>query len=396
MNVNGLPTPCLLLDQDRFERNVSRLKSHLAPFAVTFRPHLKTAKSIEVARRVMRGQEGPAMVSTLLEAEYYASHGVRDLVYGVGIAPAKLDRVAEIRERHGMDVTVILDSLEQAEVVAAWCLQGRQVRQQQAESGAGGRLVNHSARLTAMIEVDCDGTRSGVAWTDTAGLGAIAQVLAAGGVELRGVMTHAGGSYGASNADELAAIAETERQAAAGAAEALRSTGLPCPIVSVGSTPTAYAARDLTGVDEVRAGVYMFGDLVQHGIGTCAVEDIAVSVLATVIGHRREKGWIMVDAGWMALSRDRGTRGQAVDWGYGLVCDVAGSPFPDLLVLDANQEHGIVGVRAGSGSRVPELPVGSVVRILPNHACATCAQHDAYQVVRGTEVQARWPRINGW
>jgi D-serine deaminase-like pyridoxal phosphate-dependent protein len=377
MNVTELPTPCLLLDQDRFERNVSRLKSHLDPLAVAFRPHLKTAKSIEVARRVMRGQEGPAMVSTLLEAEYYASHGVRDLVYGVGIAPAKLDRVAEIRERHGVDVTVILDSLEQAGAMAAWCL-------------------NRSARLSAMIEIDSDGSRSGAAWTDPAGLIAVAHVLTAGGVELRGVMTHAGGSYGTANADELLKAAEAERLAVASAAEILRGAGLPCPITSVGGTPTAYAARDMTGVNEVRAGVYMFGDLVQHGIGTCAVEDIAVSVLATVIGHRREKGWIIVDAGWMALSRDRGTRGQAVDWGYGLVCDAAGNAFPDLLVLDANQEHGIVGVRADSGSRVPELPVGSVVRILPNHACATCAQHDAYQVARGTEVQARWPRINGW
>ena len=375
MNVADLPTPCLVLDQDRFERNVARLKSHLSPFGVSFRPHLKTAKSIDVARRVMSGAEGPAMVSTLREAEYYASYGVRDLVYGVGITPAKLDRVAEIQNRTGAKVTVILDSLEQAEATVAW---------------------DRGARLAAMIEVDCDGSRSGVASTDASQLVAIARVLTTGGVELRGVMTHAGGSYRAANADELAIAVENERHAVVSAAMILRDDGLPCPITSLGSTRTALAAADLSGVSEVRAGVYMFADLVHCGMGTCVVDDIAVSVMATVIGHRRDKGWIMIDAGWMALSRDRGTSSQAIDQGYGLVCDVAGTAYPDLLVLDTNQEHGLVGIRSGSGGVLPDLPVGSGVRILPNHACATCAQHASYQVVRGTEVVEQWPRISGW
>src|SRR5437764_12965646 len=97
--LKDLPTPCLLLDLCRFERNVLRLKSRLERAGVAFRPHLKTAKSIEVARRVMSAPRAAAMVSTLREAEYYASHGVEDLIYGVGIAPAKLDRVGTIRER---------------------------------------------------------------------------------------------------------------------------------------------------------------------------------------------------------------------------------------------------------------------------------------------------------
>ncbi len=147
----------------------------------------------------------------------------------------------------------------------------------------------------------------------------------------------------------------------------------------------------------MRAGVFMFGDLVQAGIGSCAVDDIAVSVLASVIGHQRDKGWTIVDAGWMALSRDRGTSGQKIDQGYGLVCDLAGRPYPDLLVTEANQEHGIVALRPGSGATMPELPLGTLLRILPNHACATSAQHDRYHVLdaAGT-VTAEWPRFSGW
>ena len=140
----------------------------------------------------------------------------------------------------------------------------------------------------------------------------------------------------------------------------------------------------------------MFGDLVQAGIGTCGIEDIAVSVLATVIGHSGAQGRIMVDSGWMALSQDRGTSRQTIDQHYGLVCDEGCRPYPDLLVLEANQEHGTVGIRRGSAATLPDLPIGSLVRILPNHACATAAQHDRYHVIADATVVSQWPRVNGW
>jgi len=151
-------------------------------------------------------------------------------------------------------------------------------------------------------------------------------------------------------------------------------------------------------VTEVRAGVFMFFDLVMHGIGVCALDDIAVSVLATVIGHRPDKGWILIDAGWMAMSRDRGTQKHPVDQGYGLVCDIDGVPWADLIVAVASQEHGIIEARPGSGAPLPDLPIGSRVRILPNHACATGAQHESYQVVENgnRSVVATWPRMRGW
>jgi D-serine deaminase-like pyridoxal phosphate-dependent protein len=167
--------------------------------------------------------------------------------------------------------------------------------------------------------------------------------------------------------------------------------------VSLGSTPTALFARSFEGVSEVRAGVYAFFDLVMAGLGVCALGDIALSVLASVIGHQADKGWLITDAGWMALSRDRGTQGQRVDQGYGLVCDAGGEPLMDLIVVDANQEHGIVASRSGQRLDVRQYPVGSLLRVLPNHACATAAQHAAYHVVgAGGEIEARWERLHGW
>lgn len=375
--LDELVTPCLVLDADRMERNIARLRTRLDGLVASLRPHLKTAKSVDVARRVMSSPAGPATVSTLREAEQFVAAGVRDIIYAVGITPSKLPQVLRLRAE-GADIAVVLDTVEQAQAVA------------QASREAG-------TRIPALIEIDCDGHRSGVLPGDRQRLVDIGRALETG-AELRGVLTHAGGSYSARGAEALRQCAEAERRSVVDAASILREEGLACPVVSVGSTPTAHNVTDLTGVTEVRAGVFVFFDLVMAGIGVCQVEDIAVSVLATVIGHQREKGWILIDAGWMAMSQDKGTSRQAVNQGYGLVCDTAGIPYADLIVGDANQEHGIITVRPGSGGVLPNLAIGDRVRILPNHACATSAQHSGYHVVRGTSdrVEAEWPRFRGW
>jgi D-serine deaminase-like pyridoxal phosphate-dependent protein len=311
-----LPTPALILDEARMLRNVTRLRSHLDTLGVALRPHLKTVKSVEAARRLLTGGNGPATVSTLKEAEAFSAAGVRDILYAVGIAPQKLGRVLALRAA-GCDLSIVLDSPEQAIAV-----------------GEASRRAGDA--VPVLIEVDCDGHRSGLLPDDPA-MVEIGHIVERGGAALRGIVTHAGESYGAVGADALAAFAEQERLAAVTAATTLRSAGLPCPVVSVGSTPTAHYARDLTGVTEVRAGVFSLFDLVMAGIGVCSLDDIALSVLTTVIGHQRERGWIIVDAGWMALSRDRGTATQAVDQGYGVVCDVNGRVLDSLIVKGANR-----------------------------------------------------------
>jgi len=181
------------------------------------------------------------------------------------------------------------------------------------------------------------------------------------------------------------------------AAERLRTSGLPCPVVSIGSTPTALAADRLDGVTEVRAGVYVFFDLVMHNIGVCTASEIALSVLTTVIGHQADKGWAIVDAGWMAMSRDRGTQKQQQDFGYGQVCDTAGHLLPGYTLSSANQEHGIVSRQGRPEADIAtRFPVGTQLRILPNHACATGAQYPHYQALAPDGTLARWPRLHGW
>jgi D-serine deaminase-like pyridoxal phosphate-dependent protein len=376
-SLETIETPALVLDITKVDRNIARLRAHLASLGVAFRPHVKTAKSVDVARRLFPEGTGPITVSTLAEADYFAQAGFTDITYAVGLAPEKIQRTREL-VAHGVNLSVLIDSPEQATALA--------------EAARDGETMP-----AVLIEIDCDGHRGGLLPADPT-LVTIADTLKGAGIEFRGVLTHAGESYEARGGAGLPEAAEAERAAVVAAAQMLRAAGHETPVVSVGSTPTAHFAQNLDGVTEVRAGVFMFFDLVMHGIGVCALDDIALSVVATVIGHRPEKGWILTDGGWMAMSRDRGTQRHPVDQGYGLVCDIDGKPFPDLIVGDASQEHGIIKVRPGSGASLPDLPLGARVRILPNHACATGAQHEAYKVVEGSghEISATWQRMRGW
>jgi D-serine deaminase-like pyridoxal phosphate-dependent protein len=381
MNLDELETPALVLDADRVEANVARMRAKITALGVSLRPHVKTCKNVDIARLMLGAARGPITVSTLKEAEYFAGHGFTDIFYAVGITPNKLDHAARLMAR-GVDLTLVLDSVDAARAVSA-----------------RGRALG--VRYKPLIEIDCDGHRSGIRPGDALLL-EVARALDAKSAPLAGVMTHAGDAYNCAGTDAIVAMAEQERRAVVDCAQALRAAHVACPVVSVGSTPTATFARSLAGVTEVRAGVYVFFDLVMAGLGVCRIEDLAASVLTSVIGHQKEKGWIIVDAGWMAMSRDRGTAKQRIDQGYGLVCDIDGAPLGDLIMADANQEHGVVAVRGGNRANiahadVERFPVGSLLRILPNHACATAAQHNRYHVVRGGRaIEAVWPRFGGW
>lgn len=363
-------TPFALVDRAKVERNIARLGDHLAGLGVTLRPHVKTTKALEPTGMIFGGGTGPITVSTLAEAEFFADAGYTDILYAVGIAPGKLDRVARLRQR-GVDLTILLDTVAQAKAVVA--------------SGA---------ELPALIEIDSDGHRGGVR-PDDPQLLEIADVL---GARVRGVMTHAGESYFAYTPQALRAAAEEERRATAEAATRLREGGHPAPVVSVGSTPTAHATTDLTGVTEVRAGNYVFFDLVMAGIGVCTVDDIALSVVATVIGRGPDDASLLTDAGWMATSSDRGTAVQPIDQHLGIVTTDSGEVIEDLVMVGASQEHGVLAVRPGVERALPDLPVGTRVRILPIHACATAAQHDHFEVMagEGEPVTERWERVHGW
>ena len=223
------------------------------------RPHMKTAKSIEVARLAIAGQPGGITVSTLAEAEYFFGHGITDMLYAVGITPQKLEQVCQLNAA-GAQIIVITDDPTMAGVIAAQPNPPR-----------------------TLIEIDSGEERGGVAPDGDL----LLELAARLGACLAGVMTHAGHSYAGRGVREIARIAEAERGAVTRAAAA--SAGgwaYAIRIVSAGSSPTARHAENLAGVTEIRAGVYMFGDLFQAEIETHGADAIAVTVLTSVIGRR--------------------------------------------------------------------------------------------------------------
>ncbi|GLO62679.1 alanine racemase [Vibrio sp. MACH09] len=371
-----LDTPFLSIDKTIFLNNLAMLKNKIEQLGSTLRPHFKTIRALEAAKFVLSDHSAPVTVSTLKEAEALASMGYNNFLYAVGIAQAKFPRVKALIEQ-GAKVDIILDSVDQAVALNNYCSEQQCV-------------------ISALIELDCDGHRGGIKANDPE-LIEIAQILQQGAAEFLGVLTHAGESYLCFDDSSLKQAAANEVNQVLLAKQQLTGAGIPCSVTSIGSTPTACRYQDLTGISEVRAGVYSFFDLVMAGIGVCQHDDIALSVVTTVIGHNREKGWLFIDAGWMALSSDRGTANQPVDCGYGLITNQAGEVIPSLLVDTVNQEHGIIKHRDGENIDFSQFPIGSRLHILPNHACATTAMHDNYQVIdKESQTHETWARIKGW
>ncbi|MFK0376100.1 DSD1 family PLP-dependent enzyme [Pandoraea sp. NPDC090278] len=375
-SLQTLETPAAVIDVPRMQHNIRRMQSRMDALGVRFRPHVKTSKCVEVAQAQIDAGATGITVSTLKEAARFFDDGVTDILYAVGMVASKLPAALALRRR-GCDLKIITDSVASAQAIVAFG-------------------TEYGETFDVWIEIDTDGHRSGIR-PDEDALIDVARVLHDGGATLGGVMTHAGSSYDFDTPEALAAIAEQERAGCVLAATRLRDAGLPCPVVSVGSTPTALAAEHLEGVTEVRAGVYVFFDLVMHNVGVCTTDELALSVLTTVIGHQADKGWAIVDAGWMAMSRDRGTQKQKRDFGYGQVCRIDGSVVPGYVLSGANQEHGILS-REGEADPdiVARFLIGTLLRILPNHACATGAQFPEYHAIDPDRDVATWSRLHGW
>ena len=379
MGLSTLDTPCLILDRARLERNTMKMTERFQDFGIMLRPHMKTAKSINVANLSLKENFGGITVSTLKEAEYFADHGITDIIYAISMTPDKLPRLAALIKR-GINVISILDQVSVAKEIS-------------------DRAVELEVILDVLVELDSGEKRAGV-MPDSDDLIKVGEALHEfPGTRLKGVLTHAGQSYQGRSIAAMQQFAEEERLCAVTAAEKLREAGLLVSIVSIGSTPTATHGLSYEGITEIRCGVYMFGDVFQSEIFSCDQSDIALSVLATVIGHRKDMNCALIDAGGLALSKDRstGAPGLPEDIGFGIVMDGSGSHrIGNVKVGHVYQEHGMLV--AEGDFPFDELPVGSRVRVLPNHACMTAAMYDSYNVVNGTDDSniVVWPRINGW
>jgi D-serine deaminase-like pyridoxal phosphate-dependent protein len=358
--VIGLDTPALLVDLPTLERNIRRMAEFAAQHDVALRPHTKSHKTAEIARRQVAAGARGLTVAKLDEAEAFLDAGFDDVfVANQVIGAAKWQRLAELQRR--ATVAVGIDSLVGARGIAS------------AAQAAG-------VTVPVLIEVDSGLHRAGVLPGDQA-LALARHATELRGLELRGVFTHAGHAYAAANVGEVRRIGRAEGRVLVETADLLRGHGLPCPVVSVGSTPTAMISGAVPGVTEMRPGNYVFYDRMQVVLGSAHAADCSLTVLATVIS-RPSPDRAVIDAGSKTFALDRGAHGLDTLRGFG---EDGGR---HLVVDRLSEEHGILEVSAELDRG---LAVGDRLRIVPNHACTTA---NLAAVLYGTcddEVVEEWP-----
>lgn len=351
-----LATPALLVDRERLERNIADMASAMRGAGVALRPHFKTSKCLDVARRQLDQGAIGFTCSTPAEVRLLQDEGVGDLLWAhQPVGPAKVAFAVEAL-RHG-GLMIGLDSVESAAPLS---------------KAAGGVTVPF------LLDVDTGLGRTGVD-PDRAVETAV-RLAELPALELRGVMTHEGhlGTYGTDRAALEEAGARAGRRLAE-VASALRAAGLACPIVSVGSTPGATSAPFAEGVTEARPGTYVYYDSGQVRLGSATLDRCAQTVLTRVVSAQRP-GTVIIDAGVKAMSSD-GLAGGTL----GTVCDRAGRPLDDVAFTAGNEEHGYL-----TGPGTAGLRVGDLLRVVPNHACGTTNMWSALHVVEGDHTVGHW------
>lgn len=342
----GLDTPALVVDYDTLVRNVDTMSAEMAGRTVALRPHAKTHKSVEIGRLQLEHGASGLTLASIGEAEVFAAAGFDDifLAYPLYVSPEKAPRLRRVAEK--IRLSVGLDSPEAAEALRA--------------SGADVRVL---------IEIDSGGHRSGVRPEDALSLARLCRDL---GLDLAGLFTHGGHGYHDPSAAPQAG--DDEADGLAVARDLLGKEGIVVETLSAGSTPTALASAR-SPVTEERPGTYVFNDRQQVVLGSAAEEDVALVAVATVVSTA-VPGQLVIDAGSKTLSSDRLS---FID-GFGLVPELGGA-----VVTAMSECHGIVKL----GER-PPAPVGTVVRVVPNHVCPVVNLADELVISSNGEVVDRW------
>ncbi len=354
-----LPTPSLVLDLDVLERNVERMARRMGQLGVVLRPHFKTHKSPQVAEIQRRYGATGFTVSTLAEASCLVEQEYDDLTWAF---PVILNRVRELRPllerttlRLVVDSAIAISALEH-------------------------ELKNAGEPAHAWLKVDCGYHRAGVDPEGASALELARKIQDSKCLTFDGILSHSGHAYHQRSRDALLAIAEEERSVMAGLAVRLRAAGVVCPGVSIGSTPAMSVVENLDGVTEARPGNYVFYDYTQVQLGACAVRDVALSVVASVVSSQPGARHSVIDAGALSLSKDPGPDWAVATFGETFSDYAAGKLSADVRVDSLSQEHGILSAALGVGERV---------RILPNHSCLVVPNFDEYVLARGEEVVGR-------
>ncbi|KAM6422448.1 D-serine dehydratase-like [Rhynochetos jubatus] len=365
-----LPTPAMTLDLVTMRHNAERMRERCETLGLRLRPHVKTHKTLEGATLATGGTRRGIVVSTLAEARFFAAGGFDDILYAYPLPGGRLGECAALAQRlHTFQL--LLDNPQALALL----------RQ---------HPLPHGKRWLVWLKLDCGNARAGLRPTDPAAM-ALARAIAEEAPEevtLVGVYAHCGDTYGARDVPAIQAIARTTTAAVLRFVTALREAGVPCPQATIGSTPScSHPVPEMAQLTEIHPGNYLFYDLQQTLLGSCRPEDVAIRVLTRVIGHYPHRNQLLVDCGWAALSlhgRDQAPMGCAAIEGH-----------PQLRLVGLTQEHGQVEAVDGQLD-FERFPLGSILALIPFHACATAAMHPVYYVHAGGKVVELWHPVRGW
>lgn len=365
--ISSLCTPALVVDVDKVKKNAERMSERFKQLGVQLRPHMKTHKTIEAGDIMTAGSRRCIVVSTLAEATFYADHGFDDILYAYSVPFDKVERCAALSER--LDLFQVLldhpDALEQ--------LKKRPLR--------NGRLWH------VWMKLDCGNGRAGVLHSLPEALKLAQSIHEAEGVELTGIYAHCGNTYNCRGAEQIHAVALETTTLTLEFMEKLKAIGITCKS-SIGSTPScSHPVKNMAQLSEVHPGNYVFYDVQQSVIGSCSLEDVAVRVLTRVIGHCPHRNQLLIDCGWAGLSLDGAGK---LPSGYAVV-----ESHPDLKLLSMTQEHGRIEPISGKLD-YSKYPLGTMLRLIPYHSCATAAMHPTYYIHSEDRLVGKWTPTRGW
>ena len=361
-----LETPHILLDQDRLQANIQLIQDIAKARGVNVRPHIKTHKCLELARQQIDAGAVGITSSKVDEALVFINNGIRSVTVAYPlVVDSKLDRLIAAAQAHDVDLRLIVDSPAGIEAIA-------QVADR------------HQKQISIFLKIDVGLHRCGLTEDDPGLVELVQKIIETPNLSFVGLLSHAGHTYGAEDADGARKIAQEECAIMNRVRKQLESNDIEVSEVSVGSTPGTLVSDSYDGITEIRPGNYIFMDRMPLRLKVIDLNQIALSVLATVVS--RNSDYFIIDAGSKTLSSDQGAHGMPGMEGFGLAypVDCFEETASEMIVTRLSEEHGFV-IRNDF-----DLPIGSKVRLVPNHSCVVANLLDTYTVLKDGQIIDQW------
>ena len=363
MDLNKITTPTLLLDPAIAKANIRRINERCLKSGVLFRPHFKTHQSKKIGGWFRDEGIDSIAVSSLSMARWFASDGWNDITIAFPYNP---------REHKGIDalarqtsLTLTIPSYESASLLAA----------------------NATFKAGVMIKIDAGYNRSGTRWDNLKEINKITEVIASNpGLRLKGFLTHAGDTYKALSAKDVIDRYNLSVKRVESVRKSVRESVVNSDLIlSVGDTPSASLLTHYSDVDEIRAGNFVFYDLMQLTSGACSFEDIAAIMACPVVDVRHSEKSVVIFGGAVHLSKESvSVNGRTV---FGMVVKLTekgwSKPSSSLYITSLSQEHGIINTE---DQGFADFKVGELIGIVPVHSCLTADLAGRYLLTDGTRA----------